>query len=118
MGIAPRFIDQRDRFERSSCPPRWRKQYCHLPGGQFSAIYDRAATSGQQQSGPLNGSMQSSLSQTPYYGSAQTDQQLYSNDQPIIISGQALDRITGLPVASVPLKIGFCHARLSLVPRM
>ena len=72
-----------------------------------SAIYDRASPSGQQVSGPLLGSMQSSLSQTPYYGTAQTDQQLYSNDQPIVITGQALDRITGYPVPNVPLKIGF-----------
>ena len=72
-----------------------------------SAIYDRATSDGQQQSGPLFGSMQSTLSQTPYYGTAQTDQALYSNDQPVIISGQALDQITGLAVPNVPLKIGF-----------
>lgn len=70
-------------------------------------IYDRASPSGQQASGPLLGSMQSSLSQTPYYGTAQTAQQLYSNDQPVVITGQALDRITGLPVPNVALKIGF-----------
>jgi methionine-rich copper-binding protein CopC len=72
-----------------------------------SAVYDRPGANGQQQSGPLLGSMQSSLSQTPYYGSAQTDQQLYSNDQPVIITGQALDRITSQPVPNVPLRIGF-----------
>ena len=62
---------------------------------------------GQQSSGPIIGSMQSSLSQTPYYGTAQTDHQLYSGDQPVLITGQALDRITGLPVPNVPLQIGF-----------
>lgn len=72
-----------------------------------SAIYDRAATSGQLQSGPLNGSMQSSLSQTPYFGAAQTDQSLYNNDQAIIISGQSLDRLTQQPVPNSPLKVGF-----------
>jgi large repetitive protein len=72
-----------------------------------TAIYDRFSATGQQQSGPLSGSMQSSLAQTPYYGSAQTDSPVYSNDQPIIISGKALDRATGLPRANVPLKIGF-----------
>ena len=70
-------------------------------------IYDRASPSGQQSSGPLVGSMQSSLSQTPYYATAQTDQQLYDNDQPIVITGQALDRITRQPVPNVPLKVGF-----------
>lgn len=72
-----------------------------------SAIFDRGSAAGQQVSGPLSGSMESSLIQTPYYGTAQTDFALYSNDQPIIISGQALDRITGLPVPNAALKIGF-----------
>lgn len=72
-----------------------------------SAVFDRPSANGQQVSGPLVGSMQSSLSQTPYYGTAQTDHLLYNNDQPILITGQALDRITGLPVPNVPLKIGF-----------
>jgi hypothetical protein len=72
-----------------------------------STLFDRPAPSGQQTSGPLLGTMQSALSQTPYYGTAQTAQQLYNNDQPIIITGQAIDRITHLPVPNVPLKIGF-----------
>src|SRR6185503_17128708 len=72
-----------------------------------SAIYDRFSADGQQQSGPLNGSVQSSLAQTPYFGTAQTDFPLYNNDQPILITGQALDRLTGLPRANVALKIGF-----------
>lgn len=72
-----------------------------------STIYDRVTPAGQQSSGPLVGSMQSFLSQTPYYGTAQTDRQLYSGDQPVVISGQALDRLTGQPVPNVPLKIGF-----------
>lgn len=72
-----------------------------------SAIYDRGSAAGQQVSGPLSGSMESSLIQTPYYGTAQTDFPLYSNDQPIIISGQARDRITDAPVPNAALKIGF-----------
>ncbi|MGA2863269.1 MAG: FG-GAP-like repeat-containing protein [Verrucomicrobiota bacterium] len=72
-----------------------------------SAIYDRATASGQQQAGPLAGSMQSALSVAPYYATAQTDKAGYSNDQPILISGQALDSQTGQPVPNVPLQIGF-----------
>jgi hypothetical protein len=71
------------------------------------AIYDRVTPAGQQRSGPLSGSMLSALSQTPYYGTAQTDYLLYSNSQPVVITGQALDRATGQPVPNVPLKIGF-----------
>jgi hypothetical protein len=70
-------------------------------------IYDRSTAAGQQASGPLSGSTQSRLSQTPYYGSAQTDYPLYSDDTPVVITGQALDRLTGLPKANVPLKLGF-----------
>ncbi|HWH72139.1 MAG TPA: hypothetical protein VNT26_22440, partial [Candidatus Sulfotelmatobacter sp.] len=72
-----------------------------------STIYDRVSSSGQLASGPLNGSMQSSLAQTPYFGTAQTDFLLYSNNQPVLITGQALNRTTGLPVPNVPLQIGF-----------
>jgi len=53
------------------------------------------------------GSMQSSLSQTPYFGTAQTDFQLYNDEQPIQITGQAINRLSGLPAPNVPLKLGF-----------
>ena len=71
-----------------------------------SAIYDRI-TAGQQSSGPLSGSMQSDLTETEYYATGQTDHPAYYNDQPIVISGQARDRLTNLPVPNVPVKIGF-----------
>jgi hypothetical protein len=72
-----------------------------------SFIYDRGSASGQQLSGPLSGSMQSSLTLTPYYGTAQTDKTLYSNNDPVIISGQAISRASGLPLPNTALKIGF-----------
>ncbi|HWQ92249.1 MAG TPA: polymorphic toxin-type HINT domain-containing protein [Clostridia bacterium] len=72
-----------------------------------SALYDRVSANGQQASGPIFGSMQSSLSQTPYFGTAQTDFPLYGNNQPVIISGQAVNRATGLPQANASLRIGF-----------
>ncbi|MGA2174885.1 MAG: choice-of-anchor tandem repeat GloVer-containing protein [Verrucomicrobiota bacterium] len=76
--------------------------------GVASEIYNQLETTNQQVSGPLSGSMVSpSLAQTPYYGTAQTDKADYSNNDPILISGQALDRTSGLPVPNVPLNIGF-----------
>lgn len=72
-----------------------------------SNIYYQLPVSKAIASGPLTGSMVSSLAQTPYYGTAQTDQMGYANTQPIHISGQALDRVTGLPVANAALNIGF-----------
>lgn len=59
-------------------------------------------------SGPLQGSMlSSSLAQAPYYATSHTDKSNYSNDDPVVISGQALDTATGLPVPNVPVNIGF-----------
>ncbi|MBI5387108.1 MAG: VCBS repeat-containing protein [Verrucomicrobia bacterium] len=71
-----------------------------------SAIYDRASA-GQQVSGPLSGLMQSSLAVTPYYGTAQTDRPLYSDETPVLITGQAIDRASGQPKPNAALKISF-----------
>ena len=39
--------------------------------------------------------MISSLAQTPYYGQAQTAKTGYADEEPIVITGKAIDRITG-----------------------
>ena len=71
-------------------------------------IYNQIGTSAESDSGPLTGSMISpSLAEPPYYGTAQTDQSAYDNNQPIVISGRALSTATGLPVPGAPLNIGF-----------
>ncbi len=72
-----------------------------------STIYNQIGASGQIQSGPLSGSMISSLAETPYYGTAQTDKSAYVNDDPVIISGQAISYASGLPVPNAALNIGF-----------
>src|SRR5207247_6952987 len=51
----------------------------------FDAIYYSYGTPNQVASGPLAGGMVSSLALTPYYGTLQTDKQLYDNDEPVII---------------------------------
>jgi hypothetical protein len=71
------------------------------------AIYNQIGTPQQTVSGPLVGRMVSSLAQTPYYGTAQTDQSIYTNNQPVIISGQAINRMSGLPVPNAALNLGF-----------
>ena len=71
------------------------------------AIYNQIGTPNQTESGPLTGSMVSSLSQTAYYGTAQTAQSIYVNNQPVIITGQAIDRTSGLPLPNTALNIGF-----------
>ena len=70
-------------------------------------IYNQLGTPNQSVSGPLSGSMVSSLAQTAYYGTAQTDHSTYANNTPILISGQALSTSTGLPVPNAVLNIGF-----------
>jgi fibronectin type 3 domain-containing protein len=72
-----------------------------------SRIYYRLGTPDVLESGPISGSMSSTLRQTDYFGTASTDRTGYSNDDPIVISGKAIVRSTGLPLANAPLKIGF-----------
>jgi hypothetical protein len=73
---------------------------------RFKVIYNSVGSTQQRVAGPLEGSMASSLQQTPYYGSAVVAQPAYSDNQPVVITGQALNRATGLPVPTVPLRIG------------
>ena len=56
---------------------------------------------------PLTGSMDSAITHTEYSGTAETDHALYSNDTPVIITGQAIDRDTGLPLPDTALTLGF-----------
>ena len=73
-----------------------------------SAIYSQFNTPAQVASGPLTGSMVSSgLAQAPYYGTAQTDHPSYANNPSILITGQALNSVTGVPLPNAPLNIGF-----------
>jgi hypothetical protein len=73
-----------------------------------SAIYNQIETPGQFVSGPLSGSMVvPSLALPPYYGTSQTDHSAYTNDEPVLISGQAISQSTGLPVPNAALNIGF-----------
>lgn len=78
---------------------------------RFEAIADPIhhayATARQQVGGPIRGSRTSTLTQTDYYGIAQTDRALYSDEGPILITGQAISRATDDPLPDVPLKIGF-----------
>lgn len=73
---------------------------------RFKVIYNAVGTTQQRVAGPLEGSMGSSLQVTPYYGSAGTALPAYSDNQPVLITGQALHRTTGLPVPNVPLRVG------------
>jgi hypothetical protein len=73
---------------------------------RYKVIYNALGTTQQRVAGPLEGSMSSSLRVTPYYGRATVAQPVYSDNQSVQISGQAIDRISGLPVPNVPLRLG------------
>lgn len=73
---------------------------------RFKKIYNAVGTTEQRVAGPLEGTMIASLRATPYYGSAQTVQTSYSDNQPVVITGTAINRSTGLPEANVPIRIG------------
>ena len=75
--------------------------------GAVSRIYHQIGTAGQIESGPLSGTMSSALAVTDYHGTARTDKTGYANDEPVIITGQAIQRSTGLPLPNTNLKLGF-----------
>jgi hypothetical protein len=61
----------------------------------------------QAQASQLEGRTFTQLIETPYFGTLLTDRDSYANDDEIVISGQAVNRMTSAPEANVPLRIGF-----------
>jgi len=51
--------------------------------------------------------MDSGITKSEYFGTAQADRDSYSNDEVIVITGQAVTRATGNPRPNAALKIGF-----------
>ena len=72
-----------------------------------ATFYHRYDTDRREALDGVSGEMQSSITVTGYYGSAQADRELYANDDLVTVTGRALDRQTGLPVPNADLKIGF-----------
>lgn len=73
---------------------------------RFKAIYHDLGSTEQRVAGPLEGSMESSLTVTPYYATATTTQTDYADNQPVIITGTAINRATGQPQANAEIRIG------------
>jgi hypothetical protein len=57
--------------------------------------------------GQLIGTMPSGITLSEYYGTAQADKDSYAGDETVTITGQAIDRESGLPQLNTALKIGF-----------
>jgi hypothetical protein len=70
-------------------------------------IFSGLGTANERVSGPLTGTLQSSVVETPYYGSVSTEKDIFSGDEPIVIAGQAIDRASSNPQGSVKMRIGF-----------
>ena len=73
----------------------------------FGNLYYHLGRPDEDVSGPISGSMVSALAVTPYYGQATTDRTLYTDNDPIQITGKAIDRATGLPKPNALLRVGF-----------
>lgn len=73
----------------------------------IAAIHYRTGTGDLVSAGNLANQVNSSLIQTPYYGTAGTDKSAYADNEPIQITGQAIDRATSLPLPNAALHIGF-----------
>ncbi len=73
----------------------------------IAAIRYRPLSGSLLAGGTLSGQTSSSLVQTPYYGTSATNKAFYANDEPVHITGQAIDRASGLPLAHAALHLGF-----------
>lgn len=58
-------------------------------------------------SGLITGHFQSGITRSEYFGTASTQKDVYTNNEPIIISGQAIDRQANVPQPETDLKVGF-----------
>jgi len=75
--------------------------------GGVDEIYHDYGTDDPLTSEGLSGSLSSGITLSEYYGTAQADKDVYSDNETIVISGQAIDRETLSPKPNVDLKIGF-----------
>jgi hypothetical protein len=79
----------------------------------FAAVAD-GFIGGGYGSGPhsdtlLSGRLGSGITLSSYYGTAETDRASYSDDDLVLITGQAIDRDSGSPLPDTPLRIGFLY---------
>lgn len=74
---------------------------------ELSEIRTGLGTPNERVSGPLTGTLNSSVIQTPYFGTVSTAQENYSGNEAIVINGQSIDRSSGNPQGGLTMKIGF-----------
>jgi|GEM_PF-1556707 len=74
---------------------------------ELSQIRTGLGTPNERVSGPLTGVLNSSVIQTPYFGTVSTAQENYSGNEAIVINGQSIDRSSGNPQGGLTMKIGF-----------
>jgi hypothetical protein len=65
--------------------------------------------SGPRSETSLSGRLGSGITLSPYYGNAETDRASYSDDDVVLISGQAIDRDSADPLPNTALRIGFLY---------
>lgn len=74
---------------------------------EITRIHTALGTPNERVSGPLVGTLNSAVTETPWYGSVSVPRDIYSGDEPIVISGQAIDRASGGARGGAAMKIGF-----------
>nr|MCU0780276.1 hypothetical protein [Akkermansiaceae bacterium] len=74
---------------------------------EIAAIHYRAGAGAFVSAGSLANQTTSSLVVTPYYGTAATAKTAYANTEPVVVTGQAIDRATSLPLPNTALRLGF-----------
>ncbi|MDP0500164.1 MAG: FG-GAP-like repeat-containing protein [Verrucomicrobiota bacterium JB022] len=74
---------------------------------KIDPIYYGLRSPGERTSGPVSGSTEATPRETPYYGTASTARAIYSNDELITVTGQALNRDDDTPLPNTALRLGF-----------
>ncbi|SHL32617.1 Right handed beta helix region [Desulfatibacillum alkenivorans DSM 16219] len=70
-------------------------------------VYHDLGLDTESSTGPVEEKLLASAEVLPYYGTAQCDQDAYTDGAAVVISGFARDTATDAPVGNAPLKIGF-----------
>ena len=74
--------------------------------GSVADFNSNLLASGVGSAGGLSGTVKTGITFSPYYATAQADKDAYSNDETVMITGQAIERATGNPVPNAPIKVG------------
>jgi len=75
--------------------------------GGVKPVYHQIEKKPALESGQISGRLTSGITRSEYFATAQTDKEVYTNKENVVITGQAIDRRTNTPKPDADLKVGF-----------